>query len=82
MIPKDMDGQISLYEYMNEKSHIGSVVYFVTSNEVKKAIVISHDASFAGIAFEGYIEVKTNKGEIYAVKKYYNSRKEAKRELI
>lgn len=73
-----MDRQINLFKHMNEKPPIGSIVCFVETDMVRKATVISHDASFAGVSFEGYIKVKTQDGQIWSVKKYYSSRKEAK----
>lgn len=76
-----MDGQINLFEFMGEKPPVGSTVYFATNSEVEKATVISHDASFAGLSFEGYIKVRTSKGEIYAVAIYYSSKEDAKRNV-
>lgn len=76
-----MKGQIKIYDYLNEKPPVGSIIYFITCGKIKCAKVISHDASFAGVLFEGYIKVMTKNGEKWSVKVYYSSLKEAKRDM-
>lgn len=77
-----MNGQINIYDYLNENPPIGSIIYFITCGIIKSAKVISHDASFAGVPFEGYIRVMTKDGEKWSVKVYYSSLKEAKQDLL
>lgn len=73
-----MEGQINLFEYLNQQPSIGSIVYFITCNKIKKAIVISLDASFAGLPCTGYIKVQEPDGQIWSVKKFYKTKTEAK----
>lgn len=78
-----MDGQITIAEYLNEKPPVGSIIYFITCNKVKKAVVINHDASFAGLSYEGYFKVQEKNGQIWRIKikTFYNSLAEAKGQL-
>ena len=76
-----MDGQINIYDYLSEKPPVGSIIYFITCGKIRRAKIISYNASFAGVPFEGYIKVLTNNKEIWRVKVYYSSLKEAKQHL-
>lgn len=76
-----MDGQINIYEYLQEKPPLGSVIYFVTAGNIIKAIVISHDASFAGLPYTGYIRVREKDGQMWSVSRFYNSMIEVKKHL-
>ena len=77
-----MNGQINIYDYLNENPPVGSIIYFITCGKIKRAKVISHDVSFAGVPFEGYIKVMTKNREKWRVKVYYSSLKEAKQYLL
>lgn len=74
-----MDGQINIYEYLHELPPVGSVIYFVTAGNIIKANVISHDASFAGLPYTGYIRVREKDGQMWSVKNFWNSLAEVKR---
>lgn len=76
-----MNGQISIYEHLKVYPPVGSVIYFVTAEKIKKAIVISHDASFAGLPYIGYFRAQEKNGQMWSIKKFYNSLAEAKRQL-
>lgn len=67
--------QLNIFEYLGPQ--IGSIIYFTTCRKVKKATVISHDASFAGLPYTRYIKVRDSKNQIWSVKAYYYSRLEA-----
>ena len=45
---KGTQRQINIFQLEDIKPPVGLIVYFISSNKVIKAIVISHDASFAG----------------------------------
>ena len=77
-----MSGQINIYDYLNKKPPVGCIIHFITCGKIKSAKVISQDASFAGVPFEGYIKVMTKKGEIWRIKVYYRSLEGAKQDLL
>ncbi|RGZ00196.1 hypothetical protein [Clostridium sp. AM58-1XD] len=72
-------GQISIFEFLGQPPPIGSTVYFLTYEKIKKAVVISHDAFFAGWEFKGYIKVQEANGTISNVAEYYTSKEEAEK---
>lgn len=76
-----MEGQINLFEYLNQPPSIGSTVYFTTCSKIKKAIVISLDASFAGFPCTGYIKVQEPNGQTWSVKNFYRSKTEANKHI-
>lgn len=73
--------QLNLFDYSEQKPPVGSTVYFITANIVKSAIVISHDATFAGLPYTGYIKVKEPSGVVWRVKRYYTTKTEAKKHI-
>lgn len=76
-----MKGQINIYELLQDLPPVGSVIYFVTSGKIIKATIVSHDASFVGLPYVGYIRVQEKDGQMWSVNNFYSSLIEAKESL-
>ena len=74
-----MVGQIHIFDYINQKPPINSIVYFATAGKVHKATVVSHDASFAGISYPGYIKVRDMKNKTWSIKRFYLTKPDLKK---